>query len=257
MSIKRGQLYPILSLVLILLLSSKFAYAFETLETKKIVREYKKAVVQIVFRWTLSNVESGESCDKTESGSGFIISEDGYILTAEHVIGQGMIDIVDSASKMLVSLREIIVITYDGKTIQAIPPDPYPPNLGVDIGILKIDKAINLPYVSIADVDSLELGEEVVVLGYPIPELTVTQGIIIALSPTRETFRISIGVSAGSSGSPVLNSDGKVIGIATFSGRGSASDGKLAALFGVATDVTKSRKEILDFIEQHRSKYKK
>jgi len=234
------------SLLVSLLLISQCVYDSKTIDTKKIIRKCQKAVVKVALLTTVHDTSTREDYDALKPvASGFFISKYGYILTAKHV--------TDS----LKVRGQSAVITYEGEILQTSLLQPYPPDLGVEIGILKLDKPINLPYLSIAKVKSLELGEGVVVLGYPIPELTITQGIIIALSSSRDSFRISASISPGSSGSPVLNSDGKVIGIATFSGSQWREDGNVAALFGVAANPIKYRKKILDFIEQHRNMSKR
>lgn len=255
MSPKRSHTYQILLLLLSLLLIYQCAYVAGASETKKIVEKCGKAVVEIFFLGTNVNVKNGDSCDVRGRGSGFIISQDGYVLTALHVIGDGKIDSVDSHGIML-ALRKIKVITHNGDTLQVDLPKPYPPNLGPDIGILKISNPVNLSYLQIAEVDSLELGEDVIVLGYPEPQLTVTQGIINTFAPTEETFRVSAMSSPGSSGSPVLNSNGKVIGIATYSGRTYTDGKKVCALFSSVANVVMQRKKIISFIEQDRNKSK-
>jgi len=203
MSIKCCHLFQILSLVLSLLFISSCVYHFKTIQTKKIVRKCQKAVVKVLFLGTIHDMKTSENRDTTIVGSGFIISKDGYILTAKHIVGSDKI-LVPSSERRL-GFKGIRVITCDGRNFGAGFPSAYPSDLGLEIGILHFDKPDDLPYLSIAEVESLELGEEVVVLGHPETQLTVTQGIINNFSPTRETFRISASLSSGSSGSPILN----------------------------------------------------
>lgn len=245
-SIKRDHLYQVLPLLLSLLLISQCTCHFKTIDTKKIIGKCRKGVVRLVFLRTIQDESTGESHDiAIPAGSGFVISKDGYLLTAQHIIGE------------MSGFEGPGVITDDGRTLQASLLQPYPSDSGPDIGMLKIDNPVNLSHLSIAEVDSLELGEGVVVLGYPEKDLTVTQGIINTLSRKRETFRISATVSGGASGSPVLNSDGKVIGIVTYNVRKLRPDSTAEAFFGTAANVVMHRKEILDFIEQHRKQHKK
>jgi len=250
MLIKHGPLYQILLLVSIPLIISQCVYDSKTIDTKKIIRKCQKAVVEIDFVVRKYDEKLRELLDTVAVASGFLISKDGYLLTAKHVIEK---------TKEHKAIMEIRVKTSDGRSLKASVPRPYPPQIGLDIGILKINDVSVLSYLQI-EVDRLELGEEVAVLGYPEEKekrgITVTRGIINNIFYTREEFRISAQGSKGSSGSPVLNSEGKVIGIQTAT-PDPIRDDKWVGLFHRAANVVMHRKEILDFIEQHRDKYKK
>ncbi|HRF43100.1 MAG TPA: DegQ family serine endoprotease [Candidatus Competibacteraceae bacterium] len=135
-------------------------------------------------------------------GSGFIISTDGYILTNAHV--------AQDADKIIVRLsdqreRPAKVIGVDELT---------------DVAVLKIDESENLTAVKIGDSDTLEVGEWVVAIGSPFGlELTATQGIVSAVgrnlpSGTYVPFiQSDVAVNPGSSGGPLFNLRGEVVGI--------------------------------------------
>ncbi|MCD8389786.1 MAG: trypsin-like peptidase domain-containing protein [Oscillospiraceae bacterium] len=160
----------------------------------------------------------GQVSSSAVSGSGFIISEDGYILTNYHVIE----DAVSGG-------YEVNVLLYDGTSYTASVVGYADEN---DVAVLKIDAA-GLSAVTIGDSDSLQVGETVYAVGNPRGELeyTMTSGIVsatdraITLSETSSTgtvttktinmFQIDAAVNNGNSGGPVYNSRGEVIGIVT------------------------------------------
>ena len=134
-------------------------------------------------------------------GSGFIISEDGYILTNHHVVAE--------ADKVIVRLNdrrelEAQVIGSDKRS---------------DVALLKID-ADNLPVVKVGNSEQAEVGEWVLAIGSPFGfDYSVTAGIISATdrSLANETYvpfiQTDVAINPGNSGGPLFNLDGEVIGI--------------------------------------------
>jgi serine protease Do len=145
-------------------------------------------------------------------GSGFIITSDGYILTNNHV--------VEGAEKITVKFS-------DDKELPAkvIGRDPE-----TDVAVIKVD-ANNLPTVQLGDSDKLKVGEWVIAIGNPFGlSHTVTAGIVsakgrsrIGLSEYEDFIQTDAAINFGNSGGPLLNIDGKVVGInsAIFSRSGS------------------------------------
>jgi len=135
-------------------------------------------------------------------GSGFIISDDGYILTNAHV--------VDNATEIRVGLdnrRE-----YEAELVGS---DPT-----TDVALLKITAGRELPIVRIGDSDTLSVGEWVLAIGSPFGfEATATQGIVSALSRSLPSdnyvpfIQTDVAVNPGNSGGPLFNTDGEVVGI--------------------------------------------
>lgn len=145
------------------------------------------------------------------SGSGFIISEDGYILTNYHVVEQ--------ADKAKIP---VTVTMYDGSTYEAAIVGTESEN---DIAVLKIDAA-NLDHVTFGDSDELSVGDEVYPVGNPLGELefSMSTGHVSALDRQIATktgsdaitmFQMDAAVNSGNSGGPVYNSQGEVVGIVT------------------------------------------
>lgn len=145
----------------------------------------------------------GYQTNSAASGSGFIISEDGYIVTNQHVI--------EGAS-------EITVSTYDDKSYTAKLIGSDESN---DIAVLKID-AEGLTPVSIGSSDSLRVGDDVFAIGNPLGELTfsLTTGVVSALDRDITTTKGSMSliqtdcaINSGNSGGALFNGKGEVVGI--------------------------------------------
>jgi len=136
-------------------------------------------------------------------GSGFIISPDGYILTNNHMVGD--------AKKVEIEL------TDDRKfTAKIIGTDPVS-----DVAVVKID-AENLPFLELGDSDTLEVGEWVLAIGNPLGlSHTVTAGIVsakgrsVGLADIESFIQTDAAINRGNSGGPLINLDGKVVGINT------------------------------------------
>lgn len=135
------------------------------------------------------------------SGSGFLISEDGYLLTNHHV--------VKGADKIVVSLSD-----RREMEAQLVGSDPRS-----DLALLKI-KAKGLPYLTMADSDKLKVGEWVLAIGSPFGfDYSVTAGIVSAKgrSLRSETYvpfiQTDVAINPGNSGGPLFNLDGEVVGI--------------------------------------------
>ena len=138
------------------------------------------------------------------SGSGFIITSDGYILTNYHVISGS---------------RTVTVATYDQETYDATVIGYDAAN---DIAVIKIE-ADNLKPVTFGDSDTLRVGEEVFAIGNPLGELTfsLTHGIVSALSrnvrieagTSMNLIQTDCAINSGNSGGALFNARGEVIGI--------------------------------------------
>lgn len=134
-------------------------------------------------------------------GSGFVAGSAGLIVTNYHVIKNA---------------REIVVKFRDGRMYKAhvIKRDP-----GKDIALLQIP-ATNLKPISFGDSDSVAIGERVVAIGNPLGlEQTVSDGLVSAVRERDgvKFLQLSVPLSKGSSGSPIFNLRGEVIGLMTFS----------------------------------------
>ena len=146
----------------------------------------------------------------TITGSGFLISEDGYIVTNYHV--------VETADQ---SDLPVTVVLYDGTEYDAQIVGKEDVN---DIAVLKIQAAGLLP-VTVGDSSSIRVGDEVYAVGNPMGELefSMSTGHVSALDRVISTeeaedipmFQLDAAVNPGNSGGPVYNTRGEVIGVVT------------------------------------------
>ena len=136
-------------------------------------------------------------------GSGFVITEDGYVVTNNHVI--------DGAD-------EILIEFFNGDELKAevIGTDP-----NTDIALLKVEADGPLPFVSFGDSDIARVGDWVVAMGNPLGQgFSVSAGIVSArnraLSGTYDDYiQTDAAINRGNSGGPLFNMDGEVIGVNT------------------------------------------
>ncbi len=142
-------------------------------------------------------------------GSGVIISKDGYIVTNNHVVSDERGEDAD----------EVLVGLTDGRELEAsiVGRDPL-----TDVAILKVN-AENLPFIKIADSDTIAVGDVVFAIGNPMGVgLTVTQGIISAKNRSigiygdngYESFiQTDASINPGNSGGALIDSKGRLIGV--------------------------------------------
>lgn len=168
-----------------------------------------KQVVGITTPMTTTNVFGQESSGAV-TGSGFVISEDGYIMTNYHVVQYYVEGYSDELSVMFYDETE-----YSGKVVGY--------DADNDIAIVKID-ATGLSPVTFGSNSGMVVGEKVYAVGNPLGELayTMTGGMISALDREISTgdskinmFQIDAAVNSGNSGGPVYNSKGEVVGVVT------------------------------------------
>lgn len=168
------------------------------------------------------------------TGSGVIISEDGYIVTNNHVI--------KDATELEVTLNNKKV--YKAKLIGT--------DAKMDIALLKIDSEDKLPYSTFADSDQVKVGEWVLAVGNPYNlTSTVTAGIVSAKARNLDTngiqsfIQTDAAVNPGNSGGALVNTRGELIGINTMI---SSPTGSYAGYsFAIPSNIT--RKIIEDIME--------
>ena len=167
-------------------------------------------VVGITTEVTYTNF-FGMTSSSAVSGSGFIVTSDGYILTNYHVIENAYTANLD-----------VSVMLYDGTTYTATIVGIEPDN---DIAVLKIE-AEGLNAAELADSDELLVGDKVYAVGNPLGELefSMTTGYVSAKdrviatgqgSESISMFQFDAAVNSGNSGGPVYNELGQVVGVVT------------------------------------------
>ncbi len=171
--------------------------------------------------------------ERSSLGSGFILSEDGYILTNAHVIADA---------------DEIVVRLEDNREFEA---EVIGADRDSDVGMLKID-AEDLPTVELGDSDNLQVGQWVLAIGAPFGlEHTATQGIVSALNRSlpNDTYtpfiQTDVAVNPGNSGGPLFNGEGEVIGINSqiFSRTGGYMGLSFAVPIETAMDIAEQLRE--------------
>ncbi|WGZ93252.1 MAG: DegQ family serine endoprotease [Candidatus Thiothrix putei] len=184
----------------------------------------------------LPDSESPRSERARASGSGFIISADGYIVTNAHV--------VEDAKSITVGLNDR----------RELPAEIIGVDTLSDVALLKV-KAENLPTVQLGDSNGLEVGQWVVAIGAPFGlDLTATQGIVSALSRSLPDgtyvpfIQTDVAVNPGNSGGPLFDLSGRVVGV--NSQIYSRSGGYMGISFAIPVNVAKT------VIEQLKSKGK-
>ncbi len=180
--------FLIIPLILLILI-----HAISFADADRIFKENSKAVVVVV-----TYDKDGKAITQ---GSGFIVREDGAIVTNYHVISNA-VDIKVKAGDKVLKVEGLIHVDKEN-----------------DLVILKAD-AKNLPVVRIGDIEKVTVGEKVYVISSPLGlENTISDGVLSGIreiTDERKILQITAPISPGSSGGPVFNNNGEVIGIATF-----------------------------------------
>lgn len=183
----------------------------------------------------------GQSSTATASGSGIIISEDGYILTNNHIVATSSSESyyeVSEATKLTVTLfgdeteYEAKIVGKDEQT---------------DLAVIKIEKN-DLSKAEFADSDSIKVGEFAMAVGNPLGmQSSITCGVVSAIN--REVtdsdgkkfnlIQTDAAINSGNSGGALVNSEGKVIGINTLKLSGTGIEGMGFAIpINSTTDIT-------------------
>jgi 2-alkenal reductase len=192
------------------------------------VQKVGPAVVTVVGTVPGQNTFFGPTGDQTVSGSGFFISDKGYILTNNHVVE---------------GTKDVKIVLSDGseQKVTIVGTDQYS-----DIAVLKTDGKV--PAVaSLGNSDKLDPGESAIAIGSPLGNFknTVTVGVVSATGRSIDTgngytiedlIQTDAAINQGNSGGPLVNLEGQVIGINTLIVRNTGS-GAVAEGLGFAIPV--------------------
>ncbi len=178
--------------------------------------------------------KGGQQQEQVGTGSGVIISEDGYIVTNNHV--------VKDASDLEITLNN--KKTYKAKLIGT--------DSKMDIALIKIESDVKLPYTAFADSDNVKVGEWVLAIGNPYNlNSTVTAGIVSAKARNLDSngiqsfIQTDAAVNPGNSGGALVNTNGELIGINTMIS--SMTGSYVGYSFAVPSNIT--RKIVEDIME--------
>jgi serine protease Do len=183
------------------------------------------------FRWGLPEGQQPRERQQG-AGSGFIISQDGLILTNHHVVGE--------ADRVIVKLNDGREFT--AKTIGTDPPS--------DVAVIKID-AKDLPVLLLGDSDTMEVGDWVIAAGNPFGLTeSITVGVISAKGRSRlgiadfeDFIQTDAAINPGNSGGPLINLQGEAIGVNTAIA--SRSGGYMGIGFAIPSNMVKAVKDQL------------
>jgi S1-C subfamily serine protease len=177
----------------------------------------------------------GTPNEGTATGSGFVVDKDGTILTNAHV--------VSGADNVTVSFSE------NGDAIDA---EVKGVDASTDLAVLKIDpgEVENLVAMPLGESSQIEVGDPVVAIGNPFGfQRTVTTGIVSALQrqieapngfPIRNVIQTDASINPGNYGGPLLDGDGRVIGINSQIATGGTSQGSVGIGFAIPINTAKS-----------------
>ena len=177
----------------------------------------------------------------TATGSGIIISDDGYILTNNHVVSSSEAEAyyqVSEATKITVTLFDDDT-QYDAKIVGT--------DEETDLAVIKIDKT-GLTKAEFADSDSIKVGEFAMAVGSPLGlQSSITCGVVSAVNrevtdtdgKTYTLIQTDAAINAGNSGGALVNSEGKVIGVNTLKLTGEDVEGMGFAIpINSTTDIS-------------------
>ena len=199
--------------------------------------------IQIEYNVTsmFSMFGNSQTSTATATGSGIIISEDGYILTNNHVVSSSEAESYYQVSEA----TKITVTLFDDDT-------PYEATIvgtdeETDLAVIKIDKT-GLTKAEFADSDSIKVGEFAMAVGSPLGlQSSVTCGIVSAVNrevtdtdgKTYTLIQTDAAINAGNSGGALVNSEGKVIGVNTLKLTGTDVEGMGFAIpINSTTDIS-------------------
>lgn len=198
-----------------------YAVSPEGAQTPRMVYENNAKSVVAVSSTVQTNYY-GQTREGTSSGSGFIISDDGYVVTNHHV--------VEGATDVTVTLS-----TGDEYTAKIIGSDSLN-----DVALLKVE-ATGLPAVKLGSSDKLAIGDMVCAIGNPLGSLTATLTVgyvsgkdrqVTTDNSTINMIQTDAAINSGNSGGPLFNMYGEVVGITSAKYSGTTSSG--ASIEGIS-----------------------
>ena len=180
-----------------------------TLSTVEIASLVSPATVSVYIYASSEDIDIGDNT-AISSGSGFIITEDGYMVTNQHVVDSAAADPEMGVMVNVPGYDELIAAQIVGTDVQT------------DIAVLKLTGENTYPCVTLGDSDMLQQGELAVAIGNPLGSLegSVTVGVISAIGRQlnnngylMELIQTDASINSGNSGGPLINSFGEVIGV--------------------------------------------
>lgn len=206
-----------------------------------VAKKVQPSIVAISVEYSVNSIFNRSSTTATAKGSGIIISEDGYILTNNHVVNS-----TSSSSSSFYEIEKANKVTvklynddkeYEGKIVGT--------DSQTDLAVIKIDKD-GLTAAELGDSDSVQVGEFAMTVGSPLGlDNSVTAGIISAVNRDvtdsdgnkYTAIQTDAAINSGNSGGALVNSKGQVIGVNTLKLSGTGVEG---VGFAIPINSTKS-----------------
>ena len=197
----------------------------EGLSPSQVYAQNVKSVVLISCEMTATSF--GQTVTGQSFGSGFILTENGYVVTNAHVVS---------------GANAIYVSTHDGEKMEAKLVGSDTTN---DVAVLKVE-ANDLPAVKVGSSDALIVGDQVVAIGNPLGDLTSTMTVGYVSAKDRDVttdntiinmIQTDAAINSGNSGGPLFNMKGEVVGITTAKYSGSSSSGASIESIGFAIPI--------------------
>ena len=213
------------------------ATAGETLNPSQVYAYNVDKVVAITS--SVKSTVYGQVTEGTSAGSGFILTQDGYVITNCHVI--------DGASS-------VTVTTHDGTEYPATIIGSDATN---DVAVLKVEAA-GLPAVTVGSSDALVIGDMVVAIGNPLGTLSSTQTVGYVSGKDRDVstdgslismLQTDAAINSGNSGGPLFNMRGELVGITTAKYSGTSTSGASIEGIGFAIPIDDVSGIINDLID--------
>lgn len=194
-----------------------------------VAKKVQPSIVAISVEYSVNSIFNRSSTTATAKGSGIIISEDGYILTNNHVVNS-----TSSSSSSFYEIEKANKVTvklynddkeYEGKIVGT--------DSQTDLAVIKIDKD-GLTAAELGDSDSVQVGEFAMAIGSPLGlDNSVTAGIISAVNRDvtdsdgnkYTAIQTDAAINSGNSGGALVNSKGQVIGVNTLKLSGTGVEG--------------------------------
>lgn len=213
----------------------------------EIAKNATPSVVGITIEYDVASF-LGKSTGSAK-GSGIILSDDGYILTNNHVVNPKL-----SSSFYDISQASKITVTFSKNENEKFEAKIIGKDELTDLAVIKVEKH-NLPKATLGDSDKLQIGEFLMAIGNPLGfNHSVTTGVVSGLNRKLSTnnssfnaIQTNAAVNAGNSGGPIVNIKGEVVGITTLKAGGNNVDGLSFAIpinqaKKIAQDLIKDKK---------------
>ena len=198
------------------------------LSPDQIYQSLSGGVVMVLSEFDSTGTDQfGQTQSGQALGTGFVVDDEGYILTNAHVVDEG-----GQRAKSVT-----VVFNKGGSETQRVPGELVGVDVGSDVAVIKVDPGkVDLKALPLGDSDNVVVGESVVAIGNPLGyDFSITSGIVSATgrslqAPNGQTIPNGIqtdaAINQGNSGGPLIDSQGKVIGInEQIASRGGGNDG--------------------------------